>query len=340
MSKSCYQHASYHPDCCECRHNQRMPAVAPSAGAAPASEPPKCDCEVYEYGHKGLKKHAKTCPANPANTPAVQQEPPHSAALERTPCTHCGANTFTTAPGERLCCECLGVKYSPVQQGPEAERIARSDLLSCPFCGSLAWLHGHGQIFSGAPGWRVECEGTCHAMTCYWHTEDQARAAWNGRSEALASSSARVEELENELAGFKPVDLMALVNTSTESAEARLTLVRETLPHWKNLLEHPDHDNTVQVLKIAVAALLDKLKPAADQPQEGQLTIETLLRREWWLNHGCPFAGVYGDDGEMQCGHCATDFKRDPLEELRARVFNLRLAAADQKEERKHENNC
>ena len=35
---------------------------------------------------------------------------------------------------------------------------------------------------------------------------------------------------------------------------------------------------------------------------------------EWrhllWINHGCPLAALYGDDGEMQCGNCLVDFKR------------------------------
>lgn len=45
--------------------------------------------------------------------------------------------------------------------------------------------------------------------------------------------------------------------------------------------------------------------------------------REWlWLNHGCTFQALYGDDGEMQCGGCRRDFKRDPLDEL------LRVATA------------
>lgn len=42
--------------------------------------------------------------------------------------------------------------------------------------------------------------------------------------------------------------------------------------------------------------------------------IERLLRYEWWLNHG--HDGLYGDDGEMQCGRCPADFKREPLERL------------------------
>lgn len=57
-------------------------------------------------------------------------------------------------------------------------------LLPCPFCGCLAWLYAYSGIFSGiegSTGYRVECEGMCHAMTCYWHTETQAVDAWNQR---------------------------------------------------------------------------------------------------------------------------------------------------------------
>lgn len=35
---------------------------------------------------------------------------------------------------------------------------------------------------------------------------------------------------------------------------------------------------------------------------------ELTLRRMLWLRHGC--LGLYGDDGEMQCGTCMIDFKR------------------------------
>lgn len=49
------------------------------------------------------------------------------------------------------------------------------------------------------------------------------------------------------------------------------------------------------------------------------------LRREWWTNHGCPISALYGDDGEMQCGIHAADFKRQNIDELRMLVFTARL---------------
>lgn len=49
--------------------------------------------------------------------------------------------------------------------------------------------------------------------------------------------------------------------------------------------------------------------------KEPDLDVETerRLREYLWLNHG--HQGQYGDDGEMQCGHCAPmwDYRRAPL---------------------------
>jgi hypothetical protein len=58
--------------------------------------------------------------------------------------------------------------------------------------------------------------------------------------------------------------------------------------------------------------------------------IEQQLRKEWWLNHGCPFSALYGDDGEMQCSACAPtwDFRRTPLEQLREHVGKQRILNA------------
>ena len=63
-------------------------------------------------------------------------------------------------------------------------------LLPCPFCHSLAAMHS-APVFGGDHGFRIECEGICHAMTCYWHTEKQAVSAWNRRA-ALAEREAAV----------------------------------------------------------------------------------------------------------------------------------------------------
>lgn len=42
------------------------------------------------------------------------------------------------------------------------------------------------------------------------------------------------------------------------------------------------------------------------------------LRRLLFLQHPC--SGKYGDDGEMQCGSCLIDFKRDEVETIHQRL--------------------
>ena len=41
-------------------------------------------------------------------------------------------------------------------------------------------------------------------------------------------------------------------------------------------------------------------------------------------------SALYGDDGELQCGQCRTDFKREPFADLRAKTFTMRLAATSE----------
>jgi hypothetical protein len=62
----------------------------------------------------------------------------------------------------------------------------------------------------------------------------------------------------------------------------------------------------------------------------GPFDVELELRFEWWLNHGCEFPCLYGDDGEMSCNCCMTDFKRHPLEELRGFVHERRVLRAQE----------
>jgi len=54
-------------------------------------------------------------------------------------------------------------------------------LKPCPFCGDLAWMSSK-NVFPEM-GHRIECQGSCHGMTCWWHSEEEAITAWNMRSE-------------------------------------------------------------------------------------------------------------------------------------------------------------
>ncbi len=45
------------------------------------------------------------------------------------------------------------------------------------------------------------------------------------------------------------------------------------------------------------------------------------LRYLLWLNHGCSMITLYGDDGELQCGKCMLDFKRDSIETIKNKLW-------------------
>lgn len=49
------------------------------------------------------------------------------------------------------------------------------------------------------------------------------------------------------------------------------------------------------------------------------------LRKLLWLRHGC--LHLYGDDGEMQCGSCLLDFRRESPKEIEERFQSQGLAA-------------
>ena len=56
------------------------------------------------------------------------------------------------------------------------------------------------------------------------------------------------------------------------------------------------------------------------------------LRQMLWLGHG--HKGMYGDDGEMQCGKCASeygfwDWKRAPINEIQSKITEANLKKFD-----------
>jgi hypothetical protein len=55
------------------------------------------------------------------------------------------------------------------------------------------------------------------------------------------------------------------------------------------------------------------------------------LRKLLWFRHGCPISALYGDDGEMQCGRCGIDFKRDSAESIERKLTNAFLGISEAK---------
>jgi len=62
--------------------------------------------------------------------------------------------------------------------------------------------------------------------------------------------------------------------------------------------------------------------------------LDQKYRRSLWLGHGCPIAGLSGDDGEQQCSgvkedgvprHIPLDFLRDPILQLEEELAKMKL---------------
>lgn len=88
----------------------------------------------------------------------------------------------------------------------------------------------------------------------------------------------------------------------------------------------------VRFLELRASGLLPRLRIREAMTRdlraaEGQLipqSTELLIRMFLWQGHG--HEGIYGDDGEMQCGQCGCDYKRDTLH---ACVEKARVAALE-----------
>jgi len=73
------------------------------------------------------------------------------------------------------------------------------------------------------------------------------------------------------------------------------------------------------------AALASTSATATEYLNRVKAEAEAPWRRMLWLRHGC--IGLYGDDGEMQCGACLLDFKRMNAGTIEARFTELGLRA-------------
>lgn len=117
-------------------------------------------------------------PAPPAEPSGEVPEWMKAAARE------CMAKFIAWPPVVNTAVDIFYKHYAADAPAPRAEPSV-AEVLPCPFCGCLSHLHEHDRIFNGGDvGYRVECEGTCHSMTCYWHTREQALEVWNRRAAA------------------------------------------------------------------------------------------------------------------------------------------------------------
>jgi hypothetical protein len=120
-----------------------------------------------------------------------------------------------------------------------------------------------------------------------------------------------------------------------EESESELSSCREMDAKVRVALGSPSDDRTTeegaQIISMGLEDLTKCLAEAETDlsscvAERDALLVDTMaLRKMVWLSHGC--VGIYGDDGEMQCGKCVIDFRRDPVDEINRRLMLLRVAA-------------
>lgn len=130
------------------------------------------------------------------------------------------------------------------RRAAETPAPASKELLNCPFCGCESWMHADGTAFNdGRIGYRVECEGTCHAMTCYWHERADAVKHWNQRQPSETSACRNMVTLN----GYQLKEALEFIapDGEAEQLEADVTIEWGDDGHagkgyYASITEYPD----------------------------------------------------------------------------------------------------
>lgn len=82
---------------------------------------------------------------------------------------------------------------------------------------------------------------------------------------------------------------------------------------------------------IATNVRAEKAEAELALLREDKARLELAYRKHLWLSHG--HTGLYGDDGEMQCGACLSeggpvDYKRAPLQDIENHIYEMRMRKA------------
>jgi len=97
----------------------------------------------------------------------------------------------------------------------------------------------------------------------------------------------------------------------------------EILIKFENKSTQGSDGYTLKEALEALCILREKETPARKEISESS---EDALRRYLWASHG--HRGLYGDNGEMQCGECckfgALDYKKDPIDDVIKAAINAR----------------
>jgi hypothetical protein len=113
---------------------------------------------------------------------------------------------------------------------------------------------------------------------------------------------------------------------SAEDADAVACRVGLANPQEWRAIAASRHQAAERYERIASALhALDAVRRERERVAEENRQLRVTL----WASHG--HDGKYGDDGELQCNQCRTDFKREPASVIEERIVMYNLAHPTQR---------
>lgn len=106
-------------------------------------------------------------------------------------------------------------------------------------------------------------------------------------------------------------------------------------PLFRHLGEWMEAEKELRELHVGQGYYKSILNIIADTVTKKAESDNRRLRKIWLLNHGCEYPSLYLDDGELQCGKCRIDFKRDSVESIMNRIQQKNLDSMTEEDHEK-----
>jgi hypothetical protein len=166
-----------------------------------------------------------------------------------------------------------------------------------------------------------------HGVNTSWNDgfqgEELQQKILEARERQLSAALAEIGELKETVKHFESAPFFTRNLLANDGQMEGKDYAALTDADFKTLFEY---SATCKCQGCAEIGYIITLRAERDRMAEALRKTEMRLRYIMWMRHG--HSGVYGDDGEMQCGDCAKfgcwDYKNAPMEEV-SRAYELAL---------------
>lgn len=136
------------------------------------------------------------------------------------------------------------------------------------------------------------------------------------RSEQHDTALAAADAFSGEIDGLGPLETVEMIAKIKAKRAALPSLSKTTGVSPEECEGQAETSHIEARLALEGNPVFQELRLDRDVWKEQAESVERDIRITLWLRHGCDPGALYGDDGEMQCGNCVIDFKRDPIERI------------------------